>query len=113
TSRHTEYFRAENGGAENGDHGYPSGRLVAISVLMLLLALVGVILIAKKFAVILELGLSRIGAPPAVSGIIIAMVVLAPESITAVRAARHNQLQKQSTSTWARSLQPSALRFLP
>src|SRR5262245_22242162 len=94
TSRHTDYFRAESITAQSGDHAYPSGRDVAISVGMLLLALCGIILIAKKFAVILELALSRIGAPPAVSGIIIAIVVLAPESITAVRAAWHNQLQK-------------------
>jgi Ca2+:H+ antiporter len=43
---------------------------------------------------ILEIGLSHIAAPPAVAGIIIAMVVLAPESITAVRAAQSNELQK-------------------
>jgi Ca2+:H+ antiporter len=92
TSRHTEYFRAEDT-AQDG-HAYPSNKLVASSVLMLLLALGGVILIAKKFAVILEIGLTRIGSPPAVSGIIIAMVVLAPESITAVRAAWRNELQK-------------------
>jgi Ca2+:H+ antiporter len=94
TSRHADYFRAESGTAENGDHAYPSDRLVAASVVMLLLALCGVILIAKKFAIILEIGLSRIGAPQAVSGIIIAIVVLAPESITAVRAAWRNELQK-------------------
>jgi Ca2+:H+ antiporter len=94
TSRHTEYFRAESATEPSGDHAYPSGRDVAVSVVMLLLALCGVILIAKKFAVLLEIGLSRAGAPPAVSGIIIAIVVLAPESITAVRAAWHNQLQK-------------------
>lgn len=93
TSRHTDYFRAEDT-AHGGHHTYPSNRLVASSVVILLLALGGVILIAKKFAVILEIGLSRIGAPPAVSGIIIAMVVLAPESITAVRAAWRNELQK-------------------
>jgi Ca2+:H+ antiporter len=94
TSRHTDYFRADVGTAQHGDHAYPSGRLVGISVVMLLLALGGVILTAKKFAVILEIGLSRIGAPPAVSGIVIAMVVLAPESITAVQAAWRNELQK-------------------
>jgi Ca2+:H+ antiporter len=94
TSRHTEYFRAESGTEQSGDHAYPSGRDVAVSVAMLLLALCGVILIAKKFAALLEIGLSLAGAPPAVSGIIIAIVVLAPESITAVRAAWHNQLQK-------------------
>ena len=61
---------------------------------MLLVALCGVILLAKKFAVILETGLNHVGAPPAVAGIIIAMVVLAPESIAAVQAALRNMLQK-------------------
>jgi Ca2+:H+ antiporter len=94
TFRHTDYFRADSGAAPDEDHIYPSNKAVAISVGLLLLALCGVILIAKKFAIILEIGLSRIGAPPAVAGIIIAIVVLAPESITAVRAALRNELQK-------------------
>jgi Ca2+:H+ antiporter len=94
TSRHTDYFRAEYDASDDGHHTYPPNRLVASSVIMLLVALAGVILIAKKFAIIMEIGLSRVGAPPAVSGIVIAMVVLAPESITAVRAALRNELQK-------------------
>lgn len=94
TSRHTEYFRAEVGDDDDAAHDYPSNRLLAISVIMLLVALSGVILTAKKFAIILEAGLSHVGAPAAVAGIIIAMVVLAPESITAVRAAQRNELQK-------------------
>ncbi|HKS85683.1 MAG TPA: ionic transporter y4hA [Pseudolabrys sp.] len=93
TSRHTNYFRAET--ARKGTvHAIPSPRQVALSSVFLLLALCGVILIAKKFAVILEIGISHIGAPPAVAGIVIAIVVLAPESITAVRAALNNTLQK-------------------
>ena len=94
TSRHTNYFRAEGSAEKNGNHNYPSNRLVAISTTMLLVALCGVIFIAKKFAVILEIGLSHLGAPQAAAGIIIALVVLAPESITAVRAAQRNELQK-------------------
>jgi Ca2+:H+ antiporter len=94
TSRHKDYFRADSSSAQSGDHNYPSSRMVTISVILLLVALIGVILIAKKFAVILEIGLSHIGAPQAVSGIVIAIVVLAPESITAVRAAQRNELQK-------------------
>jgi Ca2+:H+ antiporter len=93
TSRHTDYFRAEDT-APDEHHIYPSNRTVFVSAIMLLVALCGVILIAKKFAIILEIGLSRIGAPPAVAGIVIAVVVLAPESITAVRAAQRNELQK-------------------
>lgn len=93
-SRHSNYFRADDGNALGENHAFPSDRSVAISAIMLLVALCGVILIAKKFAIILEIGLSHVGAPQAVAGIVIAMVVLTPESITAVRAARRNELQK-------------------
>jgi Ca2+:H+ antiporter len=92
TSRHTDYFRAESAGDEN--HALPSSRIVTISAILLVLALGGVILIAKKFAGILEIVIAHVGAPQAVAGVIIAMVVLAPESITAVRAAHRNALQK-------------------
>jgi Ca2+:H+ antiporter len=92
TSRHADYFRAEE---ETSDvHDYPSGRAVVVSATMLLVALGAVILMTKKFAVIVEVGIDYVGAPPAVAGIIIAMVVLAPESITAVRAALRNMLQR-------------------
>jgi Ca2+:H+ antiporter len=94
TSRHTDYFRAADKTAPDGQHIYPSNKEVAISAMALLVALVGVILLAKKFAVLLEVGLRSVGAPEAVTGIIIAVVVLAPESITAVRAALNDVLQK-------------------
>jgi Ca2+:H+ antiporter len=93
TSRHKNYFRAEDV-ASDGHDVYPSNRVMVVSVIMLLMALTGVILLSKKFAVILEIGLNRLGAPQAVAGIVIAMVVLAPESITALRAAHRNMLQK-------------------
>lgn len=93
TSRHANYFRAESPAGEETDAA-PSTRTVTISALLLILALCGVILIAKKFAAILEIVLAHVGAPQAVAGVIIAIVVLAPESITAVRAAHRNALQK-------------------
>ncbi|HEY2529376.1 MAG TPA: ionic transporter y4hA [Xanthobacteraceae bacterium] len=94
TSRHADYFRAQDKSESSARHAYPSNKLVATSVVVLLTALCAVILLAKKFAVTLEAGLQRLDAPPAVAGIIIAMVVLAPESISAVRAALSNMLQK-------------------
>jgi Ca2+:H+ antiporter len=94
TSRHRDYFRADDVAAADGHHIYPSNKAVALSAIMLLVALTGVILLSKKFAGVLEVGLDRLGAPQAVAGIVIAMVVLAPESITALRAAQRNMLQK-------------------
>jgi Ca2+:H+ antiporter len=97
TSRHADYFRTPYGGGEEpafDANSYPSNATVALSIFLLLLALGGVILIAEKFALVMETGVEDIGAPQAVVGIIIALVVLAPESITAVRAARRDVLQK-------------------
>jgi Ca2+:H+ antiporter len=94
TSRHTDYFRASDKTAPDGQHIYPSNKAVMVSTIALLIALAGVILLAKKFAILLEVGLNSVGAPEAVAGIVIAMVVLAPESISAVRAALSDVLQK-------------------
>ena len=94
TSRHADYFRAESKMPADGEPSYPSNKAVAFGVILLLAALGGVIFIAEEFAGFMEAGLDEIGAPPAVAGIIIAMVVMGPESITAVRAARRDELQK-------------------
>jgi Ca2+:H+ antiporter len=51
------------------------------------------VLLAKALAPTLEAGLLSIGAPQTLLGIIIAAVVLLPESIAAFRAARANRLQ--------------------
>ena len=107
TSRHTNYFRADDGDTRNGSQTYPSSKLVAVSVVMLLAALCGVILIAKKFAIILEIGLSHIGAPQAVAGIIIAMVVLTPKASQRCEQPGAMNCKRASTLHWARLWQQS------
>jgi Ca2+:H+ antiporter len=62
--------------------------------MLLLVALVSVILIAKKFAVVIEGGLAWLNAPKPFAGVVVALIVLAPESIAAIAAARLNVLQK-------------------
>jgi len=44
TSRHKNYFRAEDAVPSDGHHVYPSDRAVAVSIIMLLIALTGVIM---------------------------------------------------------------------
>jgi len=44
--------------------------------------------------VVVDAGAAAMGAPPAFSGIVVALLVLLPESVAAISAARHNQLQK-------------------
>jgi Ca2+:H+ antiporter len=61
-----------------------------------MLALYGaaVILVAKGISVPLDALVLKAGAPPALAGFVMAMLVLTPESIAAVKAARQNQLQR-------------------
>jgi Ca2+:H+ antiporter len=94
TVKHTDYFlQAKRAGSKEKVY-VPDGQAVVVSSVLLLVSLVGVVLIAKKFAVILEAGLALAGAPQTVAGVIVAIVVLAPESISAVRAAQKDILQK-------------------
>jgi len=61
---------------------------------MLFLYLIVVIILAEKFAVPLDICIERFGVPQAFGGAIIAGLVLAPEALAAIRAARQNQLQR-------------------
>lgn len=71
----------------------PSTRLTAAPVVLLLAALVAVVLFAKSVLPFLQLAVAGLGAPPALVGVIIAAIVLPPEAMTALRAARNDQLQ--------------------
>ncbi|MEI7706620.1 MAG: ionic transporter y4hA, partial [Deltaproteobacteria bacterium] len=60
---------------------------------LLLVALVSVVGLAKVLSPVIEGVVARAGAPVAVVGIVISAVVLLPESVAALRAARKNLLQ--------------------
>lgn len=42
----------------------------------------------------IDYGIERAGAPVALSGVLIAIIVFTPESITAIKAARRNEMQR-------------------
>jgi Ca2+:H+ antiporter len=52
------------------------------------------VLLAKQMAAPLDAMVIRLGAPPALGGFIMALLVLTPESIAAIRAALANRLQR-------------------
>lgn len=72
----------------------PSRRSTTLSAVLLPVHLGAVVLLAESMAPELDAFIDAIGAPVALSGIIIACVVLLPEGISAVRAAGANQLQR-------------------
>ena len=93
TVRHRDYFISEAAGvADNGSH--TSTRALLVSGILLLVSLLAVVLLAKKFSLVVDAGTALIGAPEAFAGILVALLILLPESVAAVSAARKNDLQK-------------------
>jgi len=63
-------------------------------VTMLLAALLPVVLLADFLAVIVDFGIEDLGLPDPLGGVLIAVLVIAPEGLTAFSAALGNQLQR-------------------
>ncbi len=94
TVRHRDYFLPVTGAADENTHAAPpSGRQAWASFGLLLLSLVAVVGLAKVLSPTIERAVAAAGAPEAVIGIAIAMLVLLPETWSAVRAARADRLQ--------------------
>lgn len=94
TVRHRDYFLPEQEPPSHDTHADPPDNTAAwIAFGVLLVALVAVVFLAKGLAPIVEGGVTGAGLPLAVVGIIIAAVVLAPESLAAVNAARRDRIQ--------------------
>jgi Ca2+:H+ antiporter len=73
--------------------GLPSTALTVTSTALLLLCLLVVVASAHTLAPVLEARVAGWGAPNAIVGVVIAALVLLPEGIAALRAARQNRLQ--------------------
>ncbi|MFI6642865.1 calcium:proton antiporter [Streptomyces sp. NPDC050504] len=98
TVRHRDYFLPvpTAKGKECGPDEHappPSDRETWWSVGLLLLALVAVVGNAKLVSPTIESSVEDAGLPKAVVGVVIALMVLAPETLAAVRAARRNRVQ--------------------
>jgi Ca2+:H+ antiporter len=94
TVSHRDYFLPTGHAADHDAHAAPpSLRQTFASFGLLLLALVAVVGLAKVLSPSIERGVKAAGAPEAVIGIAIALLVLLPETWAAVRAARANRLQ--------------------
>lgn len=93
TVRHRDYFLPSEGGSEEMHAAPPSGAAALTSVALLLAALVAIVGLGKALTPTVETAVARLEAPAAVVGIVIATLVLLPEGLAALRAARANRLQ--------------------
>ncbi len=60
----------------------------------LILTMLPIVLLSKKFAVLVDYGISSFHMPVAVTGVLVALLVLTPEGLGSFRAALSNRLQR-------------------
>jgi Ca2+:H+ antiporter len=93
-NRHRDYFLPAGAPDDENIHAAPpTVRQTWASAVLLIVSLVAVVGLAKVLSVPLEQGITALGAPKATVGILIAVIVLLPETIAALRAAIANRLQ--------------------
>lgn len=100
TTRHRDYFVSTSAVTATMDdqeadlHGTFEVQSVEYHSLLLLAYGIPIVLLAKQIAVPIDYSISVLGAPPALGGLLVAALILSPESLAAVRAALSNQLQR-------------------
>jgi Ca2+:H+ antiporter len=76
----------------------PHAKLVVRGVfyhaILLAFSMLPIVLLAKSMATVIEHGIFVLGAPHALGGLLVAILVLSPEGLAACRAALHNQVQR-------------------
>jgi len=100
TVRHRHFFvepaRGDGGvviAPGESDHTV-SPRAVTGHAFLLVVLVLPIVLLAKQLAKLIDHGIAALGAPVALGGVLIAVIVFAPEGISALRAALANQLQR-------------------
>jgi Ca2+:H+ antiporter len=95
TVRHRDYFLPVGTAADDAEaHAAPPSSATAFAALgFLCVSLVAVVGLAKIESPAIEDAVDAIGAPPSAVGVVIALLVLLPETLAAVRNAIHDRMQ--------------------
>jgi len=97
TVRHRDFFlpvAADGTVLDEDEHADPpTDRQTVASLVLLLVALVAVVGLAKVESPTIEAGVEALGFPASFVGVVIALLVLLPETLAAVKAARRGRIQ--------------------
>lgn len=93
TVRHRNYFIVKGDIEADHEADPPSNSETAISLLFLVICLAIVVFMAKSLSPTIEEIVQDFGAPQSLVGVIIAAVVLLPEGLAAIRAAKNDRIQ--------------------
>ncbi len=91
--RHRDYFLPEIASDDGEAPAPPSAGATAASGFLLVVSLVAVVLLAETLSEALERAIHAAGLPPSFLGVVIAALVLLPESVAGIKAAYANRVQ--------------------
>ena len=96
TVTHSDIFKQPDSDGEEASHAHPDLviRTVPFHSAALIAAILPIVLLSKTLAVYIDHGLETLNAPLALGGFLIAALVLTPEGLSSIQAARDNQLQR-------------------
>lgn len=109
TMRHRSFFQQPPNYQEElqqseDDHGDLVVRSLGYHALLLPLTMLPIVLLSKQMAILVDHGIATLGAPQALGGFLIAILVLSPEGMAAVKAALANKLQRTMNISLGSSL---------
>jgi Ca2+:H+ antiporter len=98
TSRHKEYFVFEGETTEE-EHGHDQPKSIIYHVIFLIIHMLIIVLLSKKLAIIIDYSILSLEVPVALGGVLVAILVLSPEGMAAIQAAKTNNLQRSVNIT--------------
>lgn len=95
TLRHRGFFKSPIESSDNEHlHDDIAVHSVGFHVVLLVANMLPIVLLSKSMAKIIDFQVSVFAAPAALGGVVIALLVLAPEGLAAIKAAVSNRLQR-------------------
>jgi Ca2+:H+ antiporter len=94
TVRHREFFTEVGAGPDDFPRLAGNWSALRTPAALLIASLLAVVLLSKTFAASVKAWLAYAGAPPALSGFLVALLILLPESVAAFRASRMIEYQR-------------------
>ena len=98
SKEHSYYFRFE-GAKKNlndeNEHLPPRAKISTVYHFFMLMATIAAIsVLAESLSVYVDDGIEKLHMPAAVAGLIIALIIVSPEALTAIRAGLHDDMQR-------------------
>ena len=101
TVKHRDYFLDAPSDDNSGEelHNAPGILLTLLSLCLLVVSLAAVVLLAKTLSYPVDAAIGAAGLPKAFVGVVIALIVLMPEGLAAIKSALRNRLQNSINLT--------------